>query len=264
MQIIFVAVLLGVAMLVMGSKTAAVASFVEQANYLIQLIMGVVSSLIPFFVFGSILNMILSDNFSALVESYKLIPLMILGDVLVLVIYVATLCIKQKVSPTVLIKKLFPTFLIGLTTASSAAAFATNVECCEKDLGIDKKIINFGIPLGQVVFMPGAAILFLAAGLCMAEVYGIAISLSWLITALRIIVVLAVAAPPVPGGALTCYTILFLQLNIPAEAIAIVIALNVVLEFVATAVNLSCLQMELVELSASLDMLDREKLLKAK
>ncbi|MBQ6852606.1 MAG: cation:dicarboxylase symporter family transporter, partial [Peptococcaceae bacterium] len=78
MQIIFVAVLLGVAMLVMGSKTAAVASFVEQANYLIQLIMGVVSSLIPFFVFGSILNMILSDNFSALVESYKLIPLMIL------------------------------------------------------------------------------------------------------------------------------------------------------------------------------------------
>ncbi|MBQ7025525.1 MAG: cation:dicarboxylase symporter family transporter, partial [Peptococcaceae bacterium] len=44
MQIIFVAVLLGVAMLVMGSKTAAVASFVEQANYLIQLIMGVVSS----------------------------------------------------------------------------------------------------------------------------------------------------------------------------------------------------------------------------
>ena len=62
----------------------------------------------------------------------------------------------------------------------------------------------------------------------------------------------------------TIYTILFLQLNIPAEAIAIVIALNVVLEFVATAVNLSCLQMELVELSASLDMLDREKLLKAK
>ena len=264
MQIIFVAVLLGVAMLVMGSKTAVVASFVEQANYLIQLIMGVVSSLIPFFVFGSILNMILSDNFSALVESYKLIPLMILGDVLVLVIYIAMLCIKHKVSPTVLIKKLFPTFLIGLTTASSAAAFATNVECCEKDLGIDKKIINFGIPLGQVVFMPGAAILFLAAGLCMAEVYGIAISPSWLITALLIIVVLAVAAPPVPGGALTCYTILFLQLNIPAEAIAIVIALNVVLEFVATAVNLSCLQMELVELSASLDMLDREKLLKAK
>ena len=112
--------------------------------------------------------------------------------------------------------------------------------------------------------MPGAAILFLAAGLCMDEVYGIAISPSWLITALLIIVVLAVAAPPVPGGALTCYTILFLQLNIPAEAIAIVIALNVVLEFVATAVNLSCLQMELVELSASLDMLDRDKLLKVK
>lgn len=55
-------------------------------------------------------------------------------------------------------KKVAPTFLIGLSTASSAAAYSTNVECCEKQLGIDRQIINFGIPLGQVVFMPGAAV----------------------------------------------------------------------------------------------------------
>ena len=53
----------------------------------------------------------------------------------------------------------------------------------------------------------------------MAEIYGVKISPVWLITALIIAVVLAVATPPIPGGALACYTILLLQLEIPAQAI---------------------------------------------
>ena len=44
------------------------------------------------------------------------------------------------------------------------------------------------------------------------------------------------------------------------EAIAITIALNAILEFFTTAVNLFCLQTELVELAAGLDMLDLKRL----
>lgn len=260
LQIIFVAVVIGLAMLVLGAKGATVASFVEQSNSVIQLIMEAVSGLIPFFVFGSIFNMILSGSISTLLQSSKLLPIMLLGHVLVCAVYLLLVCVRKRVSLSVFAKKVAPTFLIGLSTASSAAAYSTNVECCEKQLGIDRQIINFGIPLGQVVFMPGAAVIFLAAGLCMAEVYGVPISPAWLISALLITVVLAVAAPPVPGGGLTCYTMLFLQLNIPAEAVAITLALNVILEFFGTAVNLFCLQAELVELAGSLDRLDVETL----
>lgn len=94
----------------------------------------------------------------------------------------------------------------------------------------------------------------------MAEIYGVTVSPAWLAMAGLIAIVLAVAAPPIPGGALTCYTILFVQLKIPMEAVAITIALNVILEFITTAVNLFCLQAELVELAAGLDMLDVGKL----
>ena len=260
LQIIFVAVVIGLAMLVLGAKVTTVASFVEQSNSVIQLIMEAVSGLIPFFVFGSIFNMILSGSISTLLQSSKLLPIMLLGHVLVCAVYLLLVCVRKRVSLAIFVKKVAPTFLIGLSTASSAAAYSTNVDCCEKQLGIDRQIINFGIPLGQVVFMPGAAVIFLAAGLCMAEVYGVPISPAWLISALLITVVLAVAAPPVPGGGLTCYTMLFLQLNIPAEAVAITIALNVILEFFGTAVNLFCLQAELVELAGSLDRLDVETL----
>lgn len=260
LQIIFMAVLIGLAILVMGGKCAAVSAFVEQANAIVQLIMEAVSSLIHLFVFASIFNMLLSGSLAILLESSKLLPVMLLGHVLVCGVYLLLVCIRKRVPVSVFMRKVAPTFLIGLSTASSAAAYATNVECCEKRLGIDRQIIRFGVPLGQVVFMPGAAVIFLAAGLCMAEVYGVPISPAWLVSALIITVVLAVAAPPVPGGGLTCYTMLFLQLNIPAEAVAITIALNVILEFFGTAVNLFCLQAELVELAGALDRLDVDTL----
>ena len=260
LQIIFVAVLIGIAMLILGNKATVAASFVEQSNYIVQLIMEAVSSFVPLFVFGSILNMILGNDFSIFRPTYKLILAMLLGDVILLGVYLALVCIRRKVKPRILLKKMMPTFLIALTTASSSAAFGVNMECCEKDLGIDKRIVNFGVPLGQVVFMPGVSVMFLAVGFCMAEIYGVTVSPVWLVTAFLIAIVLAVAAPPIPGGALTCYTILFVQLKIPMEAIAVTIALNVILEFATTAVNLFCLQAELVELAAGLDMLDIKRL----
>lgn len=260
LQIIFVAVLIGMAMLILGNKATVAASFVEQSNYIVQLIMEAVSSFVPLFVFGSLLNMALNNDFSIFLHTYKLPLAMLLGDFIVLVIYLLLVCVRRRVEPGVLLEKMLPTFLIALTTASSSAAFAENMDCCEKELGVDKKIVNFGVPLGQVIFMPGVSILFLTVGFSMAEIYGVTVSPAWLATALLIAIVLAVAAPPIPGGALTCYTILFAQLQIPMEAIAVTIALNVILEFFTTAVDLFCLQAELVELAASLDLLDVRRL----
>jgi len=263
LQIIFIAIVFGLAMLVLGQRVPTVTSFIEQTNSIMQLIMGAVSSFIPFFVFGSVLNMIVGNNFSSVTKAYKLILVMLLAHSILMAIYLLAVSARKKASPINLLRKMIPTFVIGLTTASSVAAYQTNIACCEKKLGIDKKIINIGIPLGQVIFMPGAIVLFLCTAFGMAENYVISITPIWMLTAFIISVVLAIAAPPVPGAALTCYTILFTQLGIPADAVAVVIALNVILEFVTTAVNLFCLQTELVELSGSLNYLDKEKLRKS-
>ena len=248
--------------LILGNRAAIVSLFLEQANAIILLIMENISAFVPVFIFGSLFNMILGKNFSVLLKAYKVLPVMLLGDVFLMAVYTGLVCIRKKVSMAAFLKKVFPVFLIGLTTASSAAAFLENRKVCEGQLGIDKKIVNIGVPLGQVVFMPGFSILYFVMGICMAEIYGVKISPVWLITALIIAVVLAVATPPIPGGALACYTILLLQLEIPAQAIAIAVAINVILDFFATAVDLFCLEAELTELAGDLKMLDVEKIRK--
>ena len=260
LQIIFLAVPVGMAMLILGERTGTVAVFLDQANAIVLLLMEGISAFVPVFIFGSLFNMILGNHFSVLLKAYKVLPVMLLGDVFLMAVYAGSVCIRKKVSPTVFFRKLAPVFLIGLTTASSAAAFLENRKVCEEKLGIDKKIVDIGVPLGQVVFMPGFSVLYFVMGICMAEIYGVEISPIWLVTALALAVVLAVATPPIPGGALACYTILLLQLEIPAQAIAVAVAINVILDFFATAVDLFCLEAELTELAGELKMLDMDKL----
>ena len=262
LQIIFVSIVVGLSMLILGNKTTTAASLVEQSNYIVNLIMETISKFVPYFIFMSVLGMIISDNFSILVQAYKILLVTILGYVAAVSFYVGMIAFRKKVSPILILKKLSQTFFIAVSTASSSAAFASNMETCEKKLGIDKRVVNFGVPMGQIIYMIGGCILFMTAAMCMAEVYGVTISLNWLLTALFISVVLAIATPPIPGGSLTCYTLLFLQLNIPAEAVPIIIAVEVIMDFICTAVNLLCLQTELVELAGDLNMLDYDKLRK--
>ena len=111
-----------------------------------------------------------------------------------------------------------------------------------------------------MVFKTGGAVGFFVLALGLAEFYGVSISLPWVVTGVLTASLLAIAAPPVPGGSLTCYTVLLTQLGIPAEAVGLAVAGNVILDFFMTSCGISCLQSELILSANKLGMLDREKL----
>lgn len=121
--------------------------------------MTYISKLIPLFVFISMMNLFLSGNLKNISSLIKQIILVILITSIILIFYISMVCWKCRVKPGVLIK-ITSYLLIALSTASSSAAFGTNIESC-KALGIDKKLINFGVSIGQIIFMPSGAIQFL-------------------------------------------------------------------------------------------------------
>lgn len=59
-----------------------------------------------------------------------------------------------------------------------------------------------------------------------------------------------------------CYAILFEQLGIPNEAIGIALTINVILDFTMAGINQYCLQLEMTALAGSMDMLDKDVLVK--
>ena len=96
---------------------------------------------------------------------------------------------------------------------------------------------NFGIPFGQLLYNPGASVLFWFAAVSVAESSGTEVSAVWLVTAVFISVILSIASPPVPGGLTASFTILFTQLALPASDLAVILSLTSILDFVSTAAN---------------------------
>lgn len=258
LQIIFIAVIFGVSMLMLSSKVSGVFTIVEQFNSIIQTVMSGVSSFLHIAIFVIFTDMISSGKFKDLIGSYKIILIMLLSIVLYLVGMFLWITIRKKVSPAVLIKKILPTFMIALTTASSAAAFSTNVRDAHQKLGIDKKVVDFGIPLGQVLFKPGIFALIIAMQLTFAENYGIDITIPWLILAYVTNFLVSFAIPPVSGGALMGFTVAFTQTGIPLEVLGIAIALDAITDFPDTAMNITGWQLTLIDVADSLGLLDKE------
>ena len=262
LQIIFLGTAAGAALLILGDRAAIVRAFVEQVNEVVQFLMGAVGDLIPLFVFFSLLGLLDSDFGSELTGVLKAIVITYAFCPLVCLAFIVILAVRYRVSVRLLFKKLLPTFLIGLTTASSSAAFATNLETCEKKLGIPPALVHFAVPLGQVLYMPGVTVAFAAICLCMAENFSVAVTPAWLLTMIVVTSLLSLAMPPIPGGALTCYAVMFTQLGIPGEALALAAAITSMIDFIATATNLACLQVEVAAVSGKLGMLDEECLRK--
>ena len=260
LQIIFMAVCTGLVLLVLGEKASALRALLDQVNTAIQFMMEKVSRHISVFIFVSLLSLMLSDAMSNLGGVLKGLLLGMAACVVWPALYALWACMRLKAPVSTVLRKLLPAYLIALSTASSSAALSTNLETCERRLGISERIVHFAVPLGQVIFKTGGAVGFFVLAMGLAEFYGVAMPLPWVVTGVLTAGLLAIAAPPVPGGSLTCYTVLLAQLGIPAEAIGLAVAGNVILDFFMTSCGISCLQSELMLTSDRLGMLDHEAL----
>ena len=264
LQLIFISIIVGLAMLVLSSKVSGVFKLVEQFGAIAQTIMSGLSSMLPILIFVLFTGMISGGEYGTLLESWKIIAVFLLLITIYFALTVLYIALRKKVSPKLLLKKTWKTLVIALTTASSAAAFQRNIRDANKKLGIDKRLAEFGTSLGQVLFSPTDVAILLAMELGFAEMYGIAITPQFLIIALITNLLLSFSIPPVPGGSVMGYTIAFTQLGIPLEVMGVVLALDAIIDFPATACNVSGWQLTMIEVADSLDMLDKETLRKEK
>lgn len=260
LQLIFISIMVGLAMLVLSSRVNGVFQLVEQFSSIVQTIMSGLSSLLPVLIFVLFAGMISSGNLAVFLGSWKMIAMIVLLTVGYYVINILRIAVTEKISPALLLRKAWPTFIICLTTASSAAAFGTNTRDANQEFGIDKKLVEFATPIGQVLFMPGCIAMFLGVELGFAESYGIPITLPWLIIGLITNLLLSFAMPPVPGGSMMCLTIAFAQLGIPMEVMGIALAVDTITDFPVTVCNVSGWQLTMIDVADSLDMLDKETL----
>ena len=126
---------------------------------------------------------------------------------------------------------------------------------CDQKLGIDKKLITFGIPMSTAVFKLGSIIYRVVLAFGLAEIFGVSITTLWMITCILLSYCLSIAVPAIPGGGMSVLTLLLSQLGIPSEALALALACDIIMDSLSTACNCYCDLAELANIARDLDMM---------
>ena len=72
--------------------------------------------------------------------------------------------------------------------------------------------------------------------------------------------IVSVATPPIPGGGAIAYTILFAQMGIPSDAMAIAPTIDMLTDFAITAFEMFCMPLSLIHSACRLNMIDMDVL----
>ena len=259
-HIIIIGVMFGIVMLKMGQKADPLTEIFDEVNTVAILSNSSLNHFISAYVGLMVCGLIMSGQLAVLARFWKLFLIVVAGECAVLIAYTLVVCIRLKVSPRRYLQKLLPSFMISLSSANVGAAFVTTIDTLIGDLGVDADFAPLSYNLGTILFRPGYCIVFTACSLFTADMYGIEVTWAWLFAAFLLSFILSVATPPVLGGTTVCFSILFSQLGIRAEALAMIISVNAIFEFLTVAVNNYCLQSQIVLLGNNFGKLDHDRL----
>ncbi|MCR4902035.1 MAG: dicarboxylate/amino acid:cation symporter [Butyrivibrio sp.] len=226
LQLIFMAVILGIATGLLGKYSKTLTDIFNACNDLFLKVTTIIIKAMPVAVFCSIMSMILTMGIKTILSVLGMFGTFILGILAIMCLYCLLLFIIGKLNPVPFIKKYAPFMLQIFSLASSNASIPVNMEACETKLGIKRKIFSLSIPLGATINMDGSCIYLTVFALALAKVYGVEITGVAMLSMIISTFVLSVGAPGIPGSGLICLSVLLTGMNVPVEAVGLVMGID--------------------------------------
>jgi len=255
LQLIFIAVLCGIAVGLIGNYSKLLTDIFEACNELFLKITVLLVKFMPVAAFCSILSMILSTGTETLISVLSMLGTFLVALLMMMIIYCLLMVLLGRLNPIPFLRKYTPTMLQVFSMASSNAALPLNFEVCQKKLGISPKVYSLGLPLGATINMDGTCIYLSVFSLALAQIYGVDITGGGLLSVVISIIVLSIGAPGVPGSGMICLSVLLTQLGVPVEAVGLVMGIDPLIGM------LRCMSNCLGDVAASTVVAKKEKLL---
>lgn len=164
----------------------------------------------------------------------------LLGMCLLLFIEYPLLIITlAKRSPLAIFKGILPALTTAFATSSSAATLPVTLRCVTDTLRVPRPVSAFVCSLGTTINMDGTAMYQAMAVLFIARIYGIDLSTAQQFALLFMAVLAAVGAPGIPSGGMVILTVLLASFGAPPEGIALLLAVDPILDRLRTVVNVA-------------------------
>ena len=241
MTALVLAFMLGLGVSSIQSGGVTMKSFLNDLKGVVELtISKVIIPLLPLHIFGMFLNMSTSGIATNIIATFGkvLIVIVVLHIILLLIQFFAAGGIVKR-NPFKLLWTMLPAYATALGTASSAATIPVTLRQTKKN-GVDDDIADFCIPLCATIHLAGSTLKITALALTVCILNGYPYDIMTFVGFIMMLGVIMVAAPGVPGGAIMASMgILQSMLGFSTTDVALMIAIDLSIDNVATACNVT-------------------------
>lgn len=244
LQIIVFAILFAIAMILLPSRTVEpVKRLLDSLNDIILKLIDLIMLTAPFGVFALLAALVVdfsgdADLFAAL--GLYFITVVIGLAVVVLIFYPIFLKIfvrKAKIGK--FFKGIMPAQMLAFSTSSSAATLPVTMKQVTNELGVDKEVANFVLPVGVTINMDGTSCYQAIAAVFIAQVFGIDLSFGQQLIIVLTALMASIGSPGVPGGSIVMLIIVLTSVGIPVEGLALILGIDRPLDMLRTVVNVT-------------------------
>jgi len=243
LQVIFFAILFGIAMVMLPKeKTSVVQGFFDGVNDIILQIVDLIMLTAPYGVFALLGGLVVDFGGSAeLFQALGIYSLSVVVGLLLMIMVVYPLILKSftKLKYFDFFKGIAPAQMLAFSTSSSAATLPVTMERCEDHLGVSEEVSSFVLPLGATINMDGTSLYQAVAAVFIAQAFGYDLDLSQQLTIVLTSTLASIGAAAVPGAGMVMLVIVLSSIGIDPEGIALIFAVDRLLDMLRTVVNVT-------------------------
>jgi len=238
LAVVMFALILGVTLVMGGERFQHLRSLLQEALDVTMLIVGWVMRLAPLGIMALLIKLVAVQDVAMLGTLAKFVAVvagtLLLHGVIVLplILYLFT-----RQSPLWFWRGAREALVTAFATSSSSATLPITLRCVTQQLNVKPEIASFVVPLGATINMDGTALYEAAAALFVANLVGVDLSLAQQLVVFFTAMIAAMGAPGIPSAGMVTMVMVLQSVGLPAEAIAILLPVDRLLDTLRTTVN---------------------------
>lgn len=239
LQILVVAIAVGVAALKVGKVAEPFLTFSASALAIIQKVLWWIIRVAPIGTVGLIGNAVATYGWDTIGALGKFTVAIYVGLALVLFVFYPILVRSHGLSIKQYFSGVWPAVQLGFVSRSSIGTLPLTQRVTERNLGVPSGYASFAVPLGATTKMDGCASIYPAiASVFVAQFFNIDLSITDYIL-IAVVSVLGSAATAGTTGAVVMLTLTLSTLGLPLAGVGLLMAVDPIIDMGRTALNVA-------------------------
>jgi len=238
LAVVIFALFMGIALVIGGDRYRNILTLLQEFLELIMRLVGWIMHLAPIGIAALLAKLVATQDVTLFATLGKFVAVVV-GTTLLhgVVVLPLILYLFTGKSPLWFWRGAREALLTAFATSSSNATMPVTLRCVEQHLHVKKDIASFVIPLGATINMDGTALYEAAAALFIAHLVGVDLNISQQLIVFFTAMIAAMGAPGIPSAGMVTMVLVLQSVGLPAEAIAILLPMDRLLDTLRTTVN---------------------------